>query len=122
MIYNNIKNDLVQAIKNRSEQKEYIKVVIAEFDRIGKDLSDEECLKILKRMKKDSELMKNQEEIDYLDKYLPTLMSEDQIRHIIGIARFNGNPTVADIMKTFNTTYKGQADNSLVSKIAKELL
>lgn len=122
MIHESIKNDLSKAIKDRSSEKEFIKVVLAEFSRKGKDLSDEASLKILKEIRKNSEIMNNSDEMAYLDKYLPKLMSEDEIKEIIAVSRFNGVSTLPEIMKIFNTIYKGKADNSLVSKFAKELL
>lgn len=122
MIYDRIKNDLKNSIRDESLPKEYIKVVVSEFDRIGKDLSDEICIKELTKLKKSAVVMNNTQEIEYLDNYLPQLMGEDEIETQICHYIDSGIDTFAGIMKAFNMQFKGKADNKLVSKLVLETL
>ena len=59
----------------------------------------------------------------YLETYLPSLMSEDQIREVIKFHHetipFAG---MGEIMKLLNSTNPGQFDKGVASKIAKEFL
>lgn len=52
-----------------------------------------------------------------IEKYLPKLMSEDEIRKVIASLEDKSMPSV---MKHFKMNYDGQVDMSLVSKIARE--
>lgn len=122
MIYTKIKNDQKNSMKDKSLPKEFIKVVVSEFDRVGKDLTDAQCLGELTRLKKTAVIMNSVEEAKYLDKYLPTLMTRAEIETHVNTCIFNGSKTLGEIMKTFNTELKGLADNKLVSQIAKNLL
>lgn len=64
-------------------------------------------------------------ELSYLEPYLPTLMSEDEIRSIISemISRENINKNQGFLMGLFNKEQKGKAfDNKLVSNLIKEAL
>lgn len=59
----------------------------------------------------------------YLETYLPSLMSEDQIREVIKFHHetipFAG---MGEIMKLLNSTNPGKFDKGVASKIAKEFL
>lgn len=122
MIHQQIKDDLKQAMKEKLPEKEFIKVVLSEFSRVGKELSDEEALKELTRLKKTAVAMKSAEEIKYLDKYLPKMMGEDEIETQIMHYIDSGIDNIGQIMGAFNQQFRGKADNRLVSQIAKKLL
>ena len=51
-----------------------------------------------------------------IEKYLPKLMSEDEIRKIIASL---DDKSIPSVMKHFKMNYDGQVDMSLVSKIAR---
>lgn len=51
-----------------------------------------------------------------IEKYLPKMMSEDEIREVIDKLEDKSMPSV---MKYFKANYDGQVDMSLVSKIAR---
>jgi uncharacterized protein YqeY len=61
-------------------------------------------------------------ELEYIKPYLPTMMGEDRIREILHDYKANGLNNVGQMMGEFNKTFKGMADNSVVSKIVKEVL
>ena len=51
-----------------------------------------------------------------LEKYLPKLMSEDEIRKVIASL---DDKSIPSVMKHFKLNYEGKVDMSLVSKIAR---
>ncbi len=123
MIYKQVNEDLKFAMKNgNTEERDYIKVVKAELQRISKTPTDEECLKVFKALKKSATENNLQSEINYLDGYLPTLMSEDEIITEVDKIIKSGVVNFGKIMGTFNTVFRGKADNKLVSNIVKNKL
>ena len=57
-------------------------------------------------------------QIETIKKYLPKMLSEDEIKNIIsGLS----DKTLPSVMKHFKTNYQGLADMKLVSEIAKNL-
>jgi uncharacterized protein YqeY len=86
---------------------------------------DETVLGIVKKMEKS--LKENGDddslrELTYIEGYLPTLMSEEEIGIHINAMIAGGATNIGMIMKQFNSDPNLQADNKIVSKIAKELL
>ena len=53
-------------------------------------------------------------ELTYLDDYLPTLMEESKVNEIVAELIAGGANNMGLVMREFNTTYKGQADNNMV--------
>lgn len=127
MIIGKMRTDLINAMRaGDTEKKLFLQFLIGNVDRLAKDeVSDESVIKVLTAQKKVSESpeMFNQRELDILNDYLPTLMSEGEIRGIIcKLLENDTSLNIGKIMKEFNSTYKGKVDNKLVSKIAKDLL
>lgn len=138
MIIDQIKKDNVQAIKDKNSIARTIYGVVInkymlqniEKRKIGQELTDADMVAILqKTIKELSEETENYskvgnlaqvEEINsqkaILEKYLPQMMSEDEIRQII-----NGleDKTMPGIMKYFKANYAGKVDMQLVNKIAR---
>lgn len=99
--------------------------------------SDENILKLIKAFEKginetieakkklNEDYTKSQEELNYLSPYLPTLMSDSEIREIVLeiINRDGVNKNQGFLMGLFNKEQKGKSfDNKLVSKIINEAL
>jgi len=83
-IQEKINVDLKNSILNKNDnEKSLLRVIIGEFNRIGKDLSDEQCIKILKKMMENAKLLNNQIEIDILVKYLPKELNSDELEILI---------------------------------------
>lgn len=59
-----------------------------------------------------------QNQIDTIQKYLPKMLSEEEIKNIINGLEDKSLPSV---MKHFKANYQGLADMKLVSQIAKNL-
>jgi uncharacterized protein YqeY len=71
-------------------------------------------------------LQKEEKELDFLKKYLPVELTEEEIRKIVKAAvektGANGSKDIGILMKEVIPQTKGRADGYLVSKIVKEEL
>jgi len=126
-----IRNDMVAAMKSRDKNTvELLRVVAGEFGREmnnGIELQDDQVTAILKRMKKDAIIMGNLNEVEILNKYLPTILGETQIKTIVGgIIQKNGYSGMQNMGKVMGTLkthpMSAQIDNKIASRITKDLL
>ncbi|MHA1171055.1 MAG: GatB/YqeY domain-containing protein, partial [Candidatus Heimdallarchaeota archaeon] len=90
-------------------------------------LQDDQVTAILKRMKKDAIIMGNLNEVEILNKYLPTILGETQIKTIVGgIIQKNGYSGMQNMGKVMGTLkthpMSAQIDNKIASRITKDLL
>jgi uncharacterized protein YqeY len=110
------------------DRKNFLGVVKGEIQNEegrGTVATDEVVLGILRKMEKSLTQTNTPEslgELEYIKPYLPQLMSEDQIRVILGGYKSDGLNNMGALMGAFNKEYKGLANNSLVSAIIKEIL
>ena len=138
MIIDEIKKDNVQAMKDKNTIARTIygvvvnKYMLANIEKrkTGGELTDVDMVAILqKTIKELTEEAENYakvgntsqvEEINaqkkILEKYLPQMMSEDEIRNIIANMEDKSMPS---IMKHFKANYAGKVDMQLVNKIAR---
>jgi uncharacterized protein YqeY len=125
-----INADFMEAFKAKDmDRKNFLGVIKGEIQneasRSGKD-DDETVLGILKRMEKSLTQTNTEEslkEIEYIKPYLPKMMEYDEIEEIIkDYYDQNGLLTMGDMMKMFNSEYKGKADNKLVSSIINKTI
>ena len=137
--------DLKNAMKNQN--KDLLNVVrmvkgAIQLEEISKkrELTDEEVIAVISKQIKTrketiadleksgrTDLIKQTEkEIGILEKYMPAMMSEDEINKVIDEVFNEVNPTsVADtgkIMSKISPLLKGKADMSLVNKLVKDKL
>jgi uncharacterized protein YqeY len=126
-----IKQDLTAAIKAKDEgEKAALRVILGEFARFDKkELSDDEAIKILKKLKKsESEVLETRgdsqdsEFIKTIDNYLPQMATDDEIRDWIEQnidlgALKNKMQAMGPIMKHFGAT----ADGNAVKKILQAM-
>jgi uncharacterized protein YqeY len=124
-----INAEFMTAFKNNEmEKKNFLGVLKGEIQNEegrGVSVTDEVVLSILKKMEKSLTQTNTDEslkELEYIKPYLPTLMDETLIRSIINSYKNTGMNNVGQMMGAFNKEYKGKADNSLVSKIVKEVI
>lgn len=97
--------------------------VMGELDRVGKEPTESEVNAVLTKMVKNAEQCGDTAEAAELSKFLPALMSEEEIHTAMAeliIEHDSVNINIGLIMKLWNATYKGKADNKLVSKVARE--
>ena len=65
---------------------------------------------------------KERAEVEALEKYLPAQASEEEIRAAVRAAIAGGATTMGPLMGRMNAQYKGKADGSMISRVAKEEL
>jgi uncharacterized protein YqeY len=129
MLLNTIKTDLKTAIKNRNEaEKNALRLVLGEIPRLnkkaGEEIKQEEIIKIINKLLKSEELTQSYSNIDdfplkdALEKYLPQMMSENEIRGWIAmhVTLDEYNPRIK-AMGYIMKELKGKADGNLVKKI-----
>ena len=138
MLIDEIKKDNVQAMKDKNALARAIygvvmnKVLLANIEakKDGKELSDAEVVQILQKTIKElteekenyikagnmaeADNIEKQKEI--LTKYLPQMLSEEEIKNIINAMEDKSIPSV---MKHFKANYAGKVDMSLVNKISR---
>lgn len=138
MLIDEIKKDNVQAMKDKNALARAIygvvmnKVLLANIEakKDGKELNDTDVVQILQKTIKElteekenyvkagnmteAENIEKQKEI--LTKYLPQMLSEEEIKNIIAGLEDKSIPSV---MKHFKANYAGKVDMSLVNKIAR---
>lgn len=110
----NIKKEILKFIKGEIQRSEGGLKILSDTDIQKMMRSQIENLKITPSVTSDKE-------IEILDSYLPSMMSEDEITLIIKSIK-ETNPNLGLIMKYFNSNHKGLVDNKLVSKVANLLL
>lgn len=141
-----ISTDIMAAMKAREMEKlEALRgvkaaLLVANTAEGNKPVTPEDELKILQKLVKQrresAAIYKEQNRMDlyepemiqadYIEAYLPAQMSEDDIRKVVAeIIAQTGASSIKDMGKVMGMASKqlaGKADNSLVSKLVKELL
>ena len=139
MIIDELQKANIEALKSGDKtSRAILSVVIAKYKASaielkaqGKDATDADMVKIITKSIKELDEEKEgyakvgrTEEVAainaqkaLIEKYLPKMMSEEEVRKIIGSLEDKSMPA---IMKHFKMNYDGQVDMSLVSKIARE--
>jgi uncharacterized protein len=126
-----MKKDLSAAIKAKDEKKkDALRVIIGEFGRLDKkELSDDEIVKILKKlMKSEKEVLEQKGEtadskfIEVIENYLPKMATEEEItawiHQNIDFSQFkNKMQAMSLIMKNFGAT----TDGNFVKKIIQRM-
>lgn len=138
MIIDEIKKDNIQAMKDKNTTARTIYGVVLnkhlllsiEKRKAGSEVEDVDMVAILQKTIKELteeaenynkvgnvkqvEEINNQKEI--LTKYLPQMLSEEEIKNIISTLDDKSMPS---IMKHFKLNYAGKVDMQLVNKIAR---
>jgi len=86
---------------------------------------DNDIITIIKKMIDNCIVTNTKQSIDeskYLQKYLPTLLTESEIETILFIFINEGLNTLPLLMRKFQEQYKGKADNKMVTNIINKLL
>lgn len=133
-IQEQFQRDLTFALKNQlnkdlsEEQKELnhkelelIRYIISKFNRVSKFVTDEQAIDILKKIRKGSIEINNTFEVEFIDKYLPKSLSEEELSTLISNYITEGSNNIGSIMgklKQSGLTYDGK----LASKVALTLL
>ena len=140
MIIDEIKSANVQAMKDKDQKARAIysvlmnKHLMATVDArtSGKEVEDADMVRIIQKTIKELEeerdnykMVGNTEEaesIEYqkklIEKYLPELLSPEEIKNIILTLE---DRTVPSVMRHFKTNYNGKCDMKVVSEVLKSM-
>ena len=125
-----LKDAHIKAMKEKDTlRKNLFSVLLGEVKNqeiSGVESTDENVLLVIRKMEKTLLQVNTQEsqlEIECIKPFLPSLMSEDKVREILTSLIDSGvSKNMGELMKNFNSQYKGKADNKIVSQVIKELL
>jgi hypothetical protein len=122
-----INADMKSAMKKKETTKrDLLRVVMAEFSRVGKEVSDEKALAIIKKMGQNATDQNKFDELHILASYLPDEMDELELKRVCMNFIMNMNsPTMRDmgkVMGYLKNNYNGLYDGKLASTLVKELL
>ena len=138
MLIDEIKKDNVQAMKDHDSVARAIfgvvmnKVLLSsiELKKDGKEQADSDVVQIIQKtikelkeerenyikVKNETEAENIEKQIEIISKYLPKMMTEEEIKLVIDSLEDKSIPSV---MKHFKANYAGKVDMSLVNKIAR---
>ena len=138
MLIDELNKANIEALKKRNQVARAIySVLLSKYKALdielrsqGKEASDQDMVKLIAKTIKELDEEKESyaragraEEVEnivtqksLIEKYLPKLMSEEEIRKVIDSLEAKSIPSV---MKHFKMNYDGKVDMSLVSKIAR---
>ena len=138
MLIDDIKKENIQAMKDKNALARAIYGVVTnkvmllniELKKDGKELTDADVVQILQKTIKElteekenyikagnaaeAENVEKQKEL--LVKFLPQMLSEEEIKEIIATLE---DKSIPSIMKHFKAEYAGKVDMGLVNKIAR---
>ncbi|MGN0961389.1 MAG: GatB/YqeY domain-containing protein [Christensenellales bacterium] len=140
MIIDEIKKANVTAMKEKDQRARGIysvlmnKYLLAEVDArtTGKQVEDADMVRIIQKTIKELEeerdnyaKVNNAEEVEnieyqksLIEKYLPQMLSEEEIKAIINTL---DDKTVPSVMRHFKTNYNGKCDMKVVSTVLKNM-
>ena len=138
MIYNKIKTDMMQALKEkRISDKETLGFLFSQLKNKAielrvNELEDKDSFQVIqkfvKSLKEEKEsyekagrlnaLESFDNQINLVESYLPKQLNEDEIKNIISNL---DNKDISNIMKYFKTNYNGEVDMKLVNQLAREV-
>ena len=140
MIIEEIKKANIEAMKNKDSKARAIYSVImnkhlmatVDARTSGKEVDDADMVRIIQKTIKELEeegnnykMVGNMEEVEtieyeksLIEKYLPQMLSEEEIKNIINTL---DDKTVPSVMRHFKTNYNGKCDMKTVSNVLKSL-
>jgi len=140
-----LQQDVKQAMKSGDAlTRDTLRMVIAELKKkeidLGRDLEPAEQLAVLQKGVKSREdsasqyqeagrgelAQQERAEIEVIQRYLPTQLSEEQtralVRQAIATLGVRSRKDLGQVMKAVLAEHKGQVDGKLVQRLAAELL
>lgn len=140
MIIEEIKKANIEAMKNKDSKARAIYSVIMNKHLLatvdartsGKEVDDGDMVRIIQKTIKELEeerdnykMVGNMEEVEtieyeksLIEKYLPQMLSEEEIKNIINTLE---DKTVPSVMRHFKTNYNGKVDMKTVSNVLKNM-
>lgn len=123
-----VNSNVRNAMKTKNvEVRDLLRVVIGEFNRVDKVVSDDKALAIIKKMVINAKEQGNTSEVRILEAYLPQQMDELELKRVLMnyIMNLDHAPTMKDMgvtMGFLKQNYGGTYDGKLASTIVRELL
>lgn len=139
MLINDLERANIEALKAHNKDERAILSVVINNYRIfaieakanGKEAGDADVIRVIQKAikelgdeKEGYVAVNNIERVHSIEiqeatlkKYLPQMMSEDEVRNVISNLQ---DKTIPNIMKTFKSQYAGKCDMAVVGRIAKE--
>lgn len=126
-IQEQIRLDMVNSMKVKNTEKtSLLRVVSGEFAREGKEVSNEQAIKIIRKMVANASDLKNDKEVEILSIYLPKMLNPKEIKVIVKNIIETNNLTEKDMGRTMgllkNCKESNLIDMKVASQIAKEIL
>ena len=112
----NIKQQIIDYRNQHKESRILLGTVLGELDRISKNPTNDECIKLIKKMIESNKLINSNESLNenkLLEQFIPKQLTESQIESIIKREHFQ---SIKDCMGFFKELYTGLYDGKMVSK------
>lgn len=142
MIYESLKNDYKNfMIVKQNNLKNCVQLVLADIKQYSvdtrKDIDDNACVNIIKKNIKQveesvvyAEKAKNQdmisdfkERVNYLNKYLPEMLSEEEVENqVFSLLSNESNLNKGIAMKIVMPVLKGKADGKMIANAVEKFL
>jgi uncharacterized protein YqeY len=103
-----------------------LSTVLGELDRKTKTPTDDETISVIKKMVENLKLCNNEIEAEMLNKYLPNIMSDDELKNIID--KFCIENAITEkrqmglVMKFLKENFNGQYDGKVASTVISNIL
>lgn len=132
-LYEQIKNDLKEAMKSRGKHKvSALRVIIGEFPRLNlkanETPTDEQVLGILRRLHKSEKILIESAKLEdtmfleVVESYLPQLMSEEEIiKYINSNIDVGSFKNIMQAMGPIMKDLKGKADGNTVKSVLMKM-
>ena len=130
-VQDQIKFEMKASMKNgNTKHRDLMRVVMGEFATVNKtsrEVTDEQALKVIKKMHSNAIEMENKYEIAVLERWIPKMLTEEELREEVEALILENN---LYSMEKFGQTMgllqkhpkKAQIDMKLASQFAKEIL
>ena len=120
-----ISQDYMVAFRKNDPAKIFLSVLKGEIQNESTKKGGATPLEVVLRMEKSLKQVNNSEslqELEVLKKYIPSPLTEDEIKEIIKEYKSQGLDNMGKMMGEFNKNFKGRADNKMVNVIITEIL
>lgn len=126
-IQKQIQLEMKEAMKSQNKAKlSILRVLIGEFNREGKEVTDEKAIAIIKKMVENAKSNGALDEVYMLSEYLPKQLGEEELTEIIlseiQIKGYSSRKDMGQIMGFLKANFAGHYDGKLASRLVMENL
>ena len=118
--------EMKQCMKNNANPKlrDFLRVVMGEFAREGKELTDEQALAVMKKMKKNAIELEDEYEIAVLTRWVPEELGQKQteilVAGVINSNKYSGMKDMGKVMAELK--HIKNLDMKLAGELARKAL